>query len=324
MSPSELAALLDERFRLLTGGRRTAVKRHQTLRATVDWSYSLLDDIDRSVFDRLSMFAGSFDAAAAIAVASDDDLAEWDVRDALTRLVRRSMVNADRDDSGNTRYSLLETLKEYASEQLHQRSEVEDRRRRHAQHFASLAATLGRSCAHATSSWPVGRSCPTSTTCAPRSSGPRRRAIPTTRASASRSRLSSRRRRGRTPRAASVAGRSGWRRSRTPRRRATATPSWARGLRRRPPRRRLGQCPGVFALDALVDGVPPDSPTAQLAHTALASVSQFSGDFEGGVAWMDDGLGVVRGSRRRRLLRCDRSRGQGDGIDLRGARRGGA
>ena len=62
MSPAEIAARLDERFRLLTGGRRTAVERHQTLRATVDWSYSLLADTNRRVFDRLGVFAGSFDA----------------------------------------------------------------------------------------------------------------------------------------------------------------------------------------------------------------------------------------------------------------------
>ena len=61
MSPGEIAGLLDERFRLLTGGRRTAVERHQTLRATVDWSYSLLDETERLVFDRLGVFAGTFD-----------------------------------------------------------------------------------------------------------------------------------------------------------------------------------------------------------------------------------------------------------------------
>ena len=73
MSPREIAARLDERFRLLTGGRRTAVERHQTLRATVDWSYSLLDETERTIFDRLAVFAGSFDARAAQAVAASDD-----------------------------------------------------------------------------------------------------------------------------------------------------------------------------------------------------------------------------------------------------------
>ena len=70
MSPAEIAGLLDERFRLLTGGRRRGVERHQTLRATVEWSYSLLDERERVVFDRLGVFAGSFDADAATAVAA--------------------------------------------------------------------------------------------------------------------------------------------------------------------------------------------------------------------------------------------------------------
>ena len=73
MSPAEIAGLLDERFRLLTGGRRRGIERHQTLRATVEWSYSLLDERERVAFDRLGVFAGSFDADAATAVAGDDD-----------------------------------------------------------------------------------------------------------------------------------------------------------------------------------------------------------------------------------------------------------
>ena len=92
MSPREIAALLDERFRLLTGGRRTAVERHQTLRATVDWSYSLLGARERTVFDRLGVFAGSFDAAAAEAIAAGESIEPWDVLDALTDLVAKSMV----------------------------------------------------------------------------------------------------------------------------------------------------------------------------------------------------------------------------------------
>ena len=79
MSPTEIAGLLDERFRLLTGGRRRGVERHQTLRATVEWSYSLLDAHERVVFDRLGVFAGSFDADAATTVAGDGELAAWDV-----------------------------------------------------------------------------------------------------------------------------------------------------------------------------------------------------------------------------------------------------
>jgi predicted ATPase len=100
MSPSEIAALLDERFRLLSGGRRVALERHQTLRAAVEWSYGLLNDRDRAVFERLSVFAGSFDAAAARAVVTDDAVAEWDVIDSLDGLVRKSLVVADEQPGG--------------------------------------------------------------------------------------------------------------------------------------------------------------------------------------------------------------------------------
>ena len=117
MSPREIAARLDERFRLLTGGRRTAVERHQTLHATVDWSYSLLGDRERLVFDRLGVFAGSFDATAAEAIASGDDIEPWDVLDGLTDLVAKSMVVTERTADG-TRYQLLETMRAYARERL--------------------------------------------------------------------------------------------------------------------------------------------------------------------------------------------------------------
>ena len=253
VEPARDRGLLDERFRLLTGGRRTAVERHKTLRATVDWSYSMLEDCERLVFDRLGGVRRHVRRRRRDpAVASDDDLAEWDVRDALTRLVRRSMVNADRDDSGNTRYSLLETLKEYASEQLHQRSEVEDRRRRHAQHFACRwPRPSGRSCAHATSSSARGQilsdvdNLRTAVEWAASSSDPDDQGL------------------GITIAAAALDGGVG---EHQERHRSLVDPDGAvrahraaglpprrpghRGLRRRPPRRRLGQCPGVFALDA--------------------------------------------------------------------------
>jgi predicted ATPase len=93
LSPAEIAGLLDERFRLLTGDRRTAVERHRTLRATVDWSYSLLSPTERHLFDRLRVFAGSFDAAAAVAVAGGDGPVDWAARQALAGLVHKSMVN---------------------------------------------------------------------------------------------------------------------------------------------------------------------------------------------------------------------------------------
>jgi predicted ATPase len=143
MSPSEIARRLDERFRLLTGGRRTAVERHQTLRATVDWSYSSLDDVERLVFDRLGVFAGTFHAAAASAVVSGEGVAEWDVQDALISLVAKSLVNAESTETDETRYQMLETLRQYAREQLDSRGQTDDWRRAHAQYFAQFAEEAG-------------------------------------------------------------------------------------------------------------------------------------------------------------------------------------
>ena len=143
--PGDIRGLLDERFRLLTGGRRTAVERHQTLRATVDWSYSLLDERERVVFDRLGVFSGSFDARAAQAVVSGDGIEAWDVLDALTGLVAKSMVDAEEDPEGVMRYQLLETLRQYGREQLDAAGDADAWRRRHAQHYVVVVeeATAG-------------------------------------------------------------------------------------------------------------------------------------------------------------------------------------
>ena len=143
MGPGEIADLLDERFQLLTGGRRRGVERHQTLRATVDWSYSLLNARDRVVFDRLGVFAGSFDADAATAVAGDDELSAWDVRDALDDLAAKSMVDLDTGPGGSTRYRLLETLRQFALERLGDTGQAEEYRRRHAAYYAGFAQVAG-------------------------------------------------------------------------------------------------------------------------------------------------------------------------------------
>ncbi|HXY94962.1 MAG TPA: adenylate/guanylate cyclase domain-containing protein [Acidimicrobiia bacterium] len=141
MSPAEIASLLDERFRLLRGGRRTALERHQTLRATVDWSYSLLDDAERSVFDRLGVFAGAFDAGDARGVVTGDGIEDWDVFDALASLVAKSLLLADEDGDGVTRYQMLETIRAYARERLDAEGESDWWRRRHAEHYAAFAET---------------------------------------------------------------------------------------------------------------------------------------------------------------------------------------
>jgi predicted ATPase/class 3 adenylate cyclase len=138
MSPAEILGLLDERFRLLTGGRRTAVERHQTLRATVDWSYSLLSPTEQIVFARLGVFPASFDAAAARAVASGEGIEVWDALDALTGLVKKSMVTTRAGGSGATRYQLLETMRQYARERLDESGDADRCRRAHAAHYEGL------------------------------------------------------------------------------------------------------------------------------------------------------------------------------------------
>jgi predicted ATPase len=113
MTPAEIASHLDVRFRLLAGRRRGRVERHQTLRATLDWSYSLLEPTERLVFDRFGTFAGSFNADAAIAVAGED-LESWDLFDALANLTAKSMVVAEVTEEATTRYQMLETMRHYA------------------------------------------------------------------------------------------------------------------------------------------------------------------------------------------------------------------
>jgi hypothetical protein len=144
MTPAEIAGLLDERFRLLTGGRRTAVERHQTLRATVDWSYGLLSETERTVFDRLAVFSGGFPMAAATAVVTGDGVEGWDVMDAVGGLVAKSMVVAEPGADEHTRYQLLETLRQYGRERLDEDGQTDRWRRRHAEYFAAFAAEVGR------------------------------------------------------------------------------------------------------------------------------------------------------------------------------------
>jgi predicted ATPase len=142
MSPAQIAHRLDERFRLLTGGRRTAVERHQTLRAAVDWSYSMLDEREQTVFNRLGVFSGSFDDGAAESVVTGDGIEAWDVVDALDDLVAKSLVTAERSH-GTTRYQMLETMRAYAREQLDATDDADTWRRRHAEYYAKFAEAAG-------------------------------------------------------------------------------------------------------------------------------------------------------------------------------------
>jgi predicted ATPase/class 3 adenylate cyclase len=142
MSPVEIAAHLDERFRILTGRRRGRLERQQTLRATVDWSYQLLSADERTVFDRLGIFAGAFDSDAASAVVSDETIDAWQVRDAVTSLVGKSMLAVEEGRSGTNRYSMLETLRVFARDQLDLTDDADRWRRRHAEFYAAYAESF--------------------------------------------------------------------------------------------------------------------------------------------------------------------------------------
>jgi predicted ATPase/class 3 adenylate cyclase len=139
LSPDELLARLDDRFRLLRGGGRGGLERHQTLRAAVTWSYQLLGDMDRLLFDRLSVFAGGFDLAAAEEVCAGDGIDEYDVVDVVSELVDKSMVIAERTGL-TTRYRLLETMRQYGEERLDDRGETVTIRDRHLAHYREIAA----------------------------------------------------------------------------------------------------------------------------------------------------------------------------------------
>ena len=116
-SPAELLRGVDDRFRLLRVANRGGLDRHRTLRVTVDWSYQMLDDRHRCLFNRLAIFAGGFDLHAAEAVGANDVIEAADVVDVLSDLVDKSMVNVERTPLG-TRYELLETLRQFGWEQL--------------------------------------------------------------------------------------------------------------------------------------------------------------------------------------------------------------
>jgi predicted ATPase/class 3 adenylate cyclase/DNA-binding CsgD family transcriptional regulator len=142
LSAPEINARLDQRFRLLTTGNRTALPRHQTLRALIDWSYDLLSPKERVVLDRLSVFAGGWTLDAAESVASGGDVADWQVLDLLAALAAKSLVQAEMTH-GPTYYRLLETVRHYAAERLALRagSDLQDARVAHRDHYLSLVET---------------------------------------------------------------------------------------------------------------------------------------------------------------------------------------
>lgn len=141
LSPAEIADRLDDRFRLLTGGDRTALPRQQTLEAAVAWSHEHLSETERVLFARLSVFAGSFTLRAAECVTAAGDIAEHEVLDLVTGLVDKSMLIVQTAGAAETRYRLLETLRQYARDRLIEYGAAEEFRKRHASFFAGLAET---------------------------------------------------------------------------------------------------------------------------------------------------------------------------------------
>lgn len=137
LSLTEIAHGLQDRFRLLTGGARTVVPRQQTLRASVDWSYTLLSEPERVMFRRLAVFLGGFDLDAARAVAGDPGWPRYRTVEQLALLVDKSLLLAD-NAQPITRYRLLETLREYALEKLDESGESDSVRVRHRDYYTAL------------------------------------------------------------------------------------------------------------------------------------------------------------------------------------------
>ena len=140
ISAEEIALRLNDRFRLLTGGSRTALPRHQTLRAAIDWSYHLLGGFEGVLFRRLSLFYGSFSLQAAESICEGPDLQSMDIFDSVCRLVDKSLLILEQSE-GTPRYRMLETIREYAFDRLRESGEVDTVQTRYLQFFLNLGQT---------------------------------------------------------------------------------------------------------------------------------------------------------------------------------------
>jgi predicted ATPase/class 3 adenylate cyclase len=143
LTVADINIRLRDRFKLLTGGGRVLLERQQTLRALVDWSYDLLQDNERVLFDRLSVFAGGFELAASEKICGAEPLMPEGVLDLLTSLVDKSLVMAEQCDD-SSRYRTLETIRDYARERLVQRGELVPTATRHCDHFLTMAKAANR------------------------------------------------------------------------------------------------------------------------------------------------------------------------------------
>lgn len=145
LSLEELATRLDERFQMLSDGNRSAPPRHQTLQATLDWSYALLSVGEQRLLHRLSIFAGSWTLEAAEEICSDEHMDRYDVLDGLTQLVHKSWVMAEEHvEDGIVSYRLLETIQQYAQRSIHQSEEVQPLYKRHWEWYLRFAEEATR------------------------------------------------------------------------------------------------------------------------------------------------------------------------------------
>jgi non-specific serine/threonine protein kinase len=139
LSVEQIASRLGDSLRLLVGGSRTGLARHQTLKATLDWSHGLLSDKERQLFQRLAVFAGGFSLEAAEAVCAGEDIEHDEVLDLLSALIDKSLVVADKQQGGAPRYRLLEPIRQYSAKMLRSSAEEAVVRKRHRDWYLALA-----------------------------------------------------------------------------------------------------------------------------------------------------------------------------------------
>lgn len=139
LSPEQIVSRLDDRFRLLSGGSRTALPRQQTLRALIDWSYDLLSPAEQALLRRLSVFAGGWTLEAAESVCAGEAVEDWEVLDLLSHLVAKSLVAVEPPEDGQVRYRLLENLRQYAGERLAETADAVRLPPRHRDWFLNFA-----------------------------------------------------------------------------------------------------------------------------------------------------------------------------------------
>jgi predicted ATPase/class 3 adenylate cyclase len=142
LSAEQIVTHLDDRFRLLTGGSRTALPRHQTLHALIDWSHELLSDAERVLFCRLSVFRGGWRLEATEAVCPCEKPAEIELLDLLSGLVNKSMIFSTNEVGGTNRFGMLETMRQYAQEKLVAAGEAESMRDRHLAYYLALTERI--------------------------------------------------------------------------------------------------------------------------------------------------------------------------------------